>query len=58
MGRVSKNQTANRDELKSPNPFELTTNGNLGRAGYGASNDGVWPYSYNECDVGTLPNQT
>ncbi|GAA5915059.1 uncharacterized protein JCM6883_004228 [Sporobolomyces salmoneus] len=34
------------------------TMGNLGRAGYGASNDGVWPYSYNECDVGTLPNQT
>ncbi|GAA6025255.1 hypothetical protein JCM11491_006154 [Sporobolomyces phaffii] len=34
------------------------TMGNLGRAGYGAANDGVWPYSYNECDVGTLPNQT
>ncbi|GAA5887531.1 hypothetical protein JCM16303_004234 [Sporobolomyces ruberrimus] len=34
------------------------TMGNLGRAGYGGSNDGVWPYSYNECDVGTLPNQT
>lgn len=32
--------------------------GNLGRAGYGASLDGVWPYSYDSCDVGTLPNQT
>ncbi|KIO31234.1 glycoside hydrolase family 16 protein [Tulasnella calospora MUT 4182] len=34
------------------------TMGNLGRAGYGASLDGMWPYSYDECDVGTLPNQT
>lgn len=32
--------------------------GNLGRAGYGASVDGMWPYSYDTCDVGTLPNQT
>lgn len=32
--------------------------GNLGRAGYGASLDGMWPYSYDACDVGTLPNQT
>ncbi|ELU38867.1 glycoside hydrolase family 16 protein [Rhizoctonia solani AG-1 IA] len=43
--------------------------GNLGRAGYGASLDGTWPYSYvrllfsnfpkrDTCDVGTLPNQT
>ncbi|KAJ7923654.1 glycoside hydrolase family 16 protein [Mycena leptocephala] len=32
--------------------------GNLGRAGYGASLDGMWPYSYDTCDVGTLPNQT
>ncbi|KAJ7511127.1 glycoside hydrolase family 16 protein [Mycena galericulata] len=32
--------------------------GNLGRAGYGASLDGMWPYSYDSCDVGTLPNQT
>ncbi|KAJ7932167.1 beta-glucan synthesis-associated protein [Mycena leptocephala] len=31
--------------------------GNLGRAGYGASLDGMWPYSYDTCDVGTLPNQ-
>ncbi|KAF8958578.1 beta-glucan synthesis-associated protein-domain-containing protein [Flammula alnicola] len=32
--------------------------GNLGRAGYGASLDGMWPFSYDSCDVGTLPNQT
>ncbi|KAL1677314.1 glycoside hydrolase family 16 protein [Schizophyllum commune] len=32
--------------------------GNLGRAGYGASLDGMWPYTYDSCDVGTLPNQT
>ncbi|THU79964.1 beta-glucan synthesis-associated [Dendrothele bispora CBS 962.96] len=34
------------------------TMGNLGRAGYGASLEGMWPYSYDSCDVGTLPNQT
>lgn len=47
--------------------------GNLGRAGFGASLDGLvghlsrfcpalipaqWPYSYDSCDVGTLQNQT
>ncbi|KAK0226391.1 glycoside hydrolase family 16 protein [Armillaria fumosa] len=32
--------------------------GNLGRAGYGASLDGLWPYTYDSCDVGTAPNQT
>ncbi|KZP15520.1 glycoside hydrolase family 16 protein [Athelia psychrophila] len=32
--------------------------GNLGRAGYGATLDGMWPYSYDACDVGTTPNQT
>ncbi|XP_006461090.1 hypothetical protein AGABI2DRAFT_204568 [Agaricus bisporus var. bisporus H97] len=32
--------------------------GNLGRAGYGASLEGTWPYSYDTCDVGTAPNQT
>jgi hypothetical protein len=32
--------------------------GNLGRAGYGGTLDGMWPYSYDSCDVGTLPNQT
>jgi beta-glucanase (GH16 family) len=34
------------------------TMGNLGRAGYGGSLEGTWPYSYDECDVGTLLNQT
>ncbi|KDQ20783.1 glycoside hydrolase family 16 protein [Botryobasidium botryosum FD-172 SS1] len=34
------------------------TMGNLGRAGYGATNEGMWPYSYDSCDVGTFPNQT
>lgn len=35
--------------------------GNLGRAGYGATTEGTWPYSYDTCeegDVGTFPNQT
>ncbi|GAA5900699.1 hypothetical protein JCM6882_000943 [Rhodosporidiobolus microsporus] len=31
---------------------------NLGRAGHGGSLDGTWPYVYDTCDVGTLPNQT
>ncbi|CCA69988.1 related to KRE6-beta-1,6-glucan synthetase [Serendipita indica DSM 11827] len=34
------------------------TMGNLGRAGYGATTEGMWPYSYEACDVGTLANQT
>ncbi|KAJ7762856.1 beta-glucan synthesis-associated protein [Mycena maculata] len=34
------------------------TMGNLGRAGYGASLDGMWPYVYDSCDVGTVANQT
>ncbi|CAD6922622.1 unnamed protein product [Tilletia caries] len=34
------------------------TMGNLGRAGYGATNEGMWPYNYDTCDVGTMPNQT
>ncbi|KAF8555182.1 glycoside hydrolase family 16 protein [Imleria badia] len=34
------------------------TMGNLGRAGFGASLEGLWPYSYDSCDVGTLSNQT
>ncbi|KAH7097756.1 concanavalin A-like lectin/glucanase [Auriculariales sp. MPI-PUGE-AT-0066] len=36
----------------------LWTLGNLGRAGYGATNDGMWPYSYDSCDVGIMPNQS
>ncbi|ORY91682.1 beta-glucan synthesis-associated protein-domain-containing protein [Leucosporidium creatinivorum] len=34
------------------------TMSNLGRAGHGGSLDGTWPYTYDECDVGTLMNQT
>jgi len=34
------------------------TMGNLGRAGYGATTDGMWPYTYAACDLGTYPNQT
>jgi hypothetical protein len=34
------------------------TMGNLGRAAYGGTLDGMWPYSYDSCDVGTLKNQT
>ncbi|KAK0225400.1 glycoside hydrolase family 16 protein [Armillaria fumosa] len=34
------------------------TMGNLGRPAYGATTDGMWPYSYDACDVGTFPNQT
>ncbi|KAH9937930.1 beta-glucan synthesis-associated [Amylocystis lapponica] len=34
------------------------TMGNLARAGYPATTDGMWPYSYDACDVGTFPNQT
>ncbi|KAJ3748732.1 beta-glucan synthesis-associated [Lentinula detonsa] len=34
------------------------TMGNLGRAGYGATLEGTWPYTYDSCDVGTVQNQT
>ncbi|GAA5855464.1 hypothetical protein JCM5353_002319 [Sporobolomyces roseus] len=33
------------------------TMGNLGRAGYGATTHGTWPYSYSSCDSGTLDGQ-
>ncbi|KAL3474374.1 putative beta-1,6 glucan synthetase [Aspergillus californicus] len=33
--------------------------GNLGRPGYAASTEGMWPYSYyDECDAGITPNQS
>ncbi|CBQ70856.1 related to KRE6-glucan synthase subunit [Sporisorium reilianum SRZ2] len=32
--------------------------GNLGRPGYLATTEGTWPYSYQACDTGILPNQT
>ncbi|KIM38469.1 glycoside hydrolase family 16 protein [Hebeloma cylindrosporum] len=34
------------------------TMGNLARPGYAATTDGMWPYTYDSCDVGTYPNQT
>ncbi|EIM92127.1 beta-glucan synthesis-associated [Stereum hirsutum FP-91666 SS1] len=34
------------------------TMGNLGRAGFGASLEGMWPYTYDSCDVGTVANQS
>ncbi|GJE87669.1 glycoside hydrolase family 16 protein [Phanerochaete sordida] len=34
------------------------TMGNLGRAGYGASLEGMWPYTYDSCDIGTVANQS
>ncbi len=34
------------------------TMGNLGRANYGATTQGTWPYAYSTCDRGTLRNQT
>lgn len=32
--------------------------GNLGRPGYKATTDGVWPYTYSSCDIGITPNQS
>jgi beta-glucanase (GH16 family) len=33
--------------------------GNLGRPGYPATTDGMWPYSYDDiCDAGITPNQS
>ena len=33
--------------------------GNLGRAGYAATTDGMWPYTYwDHCDSGISPNQS
>ncbi|KAH6901573.1 beta-glucan synthesis-associated protein-domain-containing protein [Coprinopsis sp. MPI-PUGE-AT-0042] len=34
------------------------TMGNLARPGYPASTEGMWPYTYDTCDLGTFPNQT
>ncbi|KAI1796200.1 beta-glucan synthesis-associated [Ganoderma leucocontextum] len=36
----------------------IWTMGNLGRAGYGATLEGMWPYTYDTCDIGTVSNQT
>ncbi|EPE31067.1 Concanavalin A-like lectins/glucanase [Glarea lozoyensis ATCC 20868] len=32
--------------------------GNLGRPGFKATTEGVWPYTYNGCDSGITPNQS
>ena len=34
------------------------TMGNLGRPGYMATTEGVWPYTYDSCDIGITPNQS
>lgn len=34
------------------------TMGNLARPGYASTTSGMWPYTYDTCDVGTFPNQT
>ncbi|KIK48459.1 glycoside hydrolase family 16 protein [Suillus luteus UH-Slu-Lm8-n1] len=44
--------------LPGTNDVSVWSMGNLGRVGYGASLEGMWPYSYDACDVGTAPNQT
>ncbi|KAF8560220.1 glycoside hydrolase family 16 protein [Imleria badia] len=44
--------------LPGANDVVVWTMGNLGRVGYGATLEGLWPYSYDACDVGTVPNQT
>ncbi|KAE9400307.1 glycoside hydrolase family 16 protein [Gymnopus androsaceus JB14] len=36
----------------------IWTLGNLGRVGYGATFEGMWPYSYDACDVGAVANQS
>ncbi|EDK44595.1 beta-glucan synthesis-associated protein KRE6 [Lodderomyces elongisporus NRRL YB-4239] len=36
----------------------LWSMGNLGRPGYLATTEGVWPYTYNSCDAGITPNQS
>ncbi|KAI5948979.1 SKN1 [Candida theae] len=36
----------------------LWSMGNLGRPGYLATTEGVWPYTYDSCDVGITPNQS
>lgn len=36
----------------------LWTMGNLGRPGYTASTEGLWPYTYDSCDAGITANQS
>ncbi|KAJ3516407.1 hypothetical protein NLJ89_g1151 [Agrocybe chaxingu] len=44
--------------IQTWNKFCFTGGLIVGRAGYGATLEGTWPYTYDACDVGTLPNQT
>ena len=37
---------------------DIFTDDIQGRAGYGATTEGMWPYTYDTCDLGTFPNQT
>ncbi|CAX41430.1 beta-glucan synthase, putative [Candida dubliniensis CD36] len=53
-------------EIKAKLPYEIKNGlwpaiwslGNLARPGFLATTDGIWPYTYNECDFGILPNQS
>ena len=53
-------------EIKAKLPYEIKNGlwpaiwslGNLARPGFLATTDGIWPYTYNECDLGILPNQS
>ncbi|KAF2233596.1 glycoside hydrolase family 16 protein [Viridothelium virens] len=49
--------------LPGPGGFQglwpgVWTMGNLGRPGYLATTDGMWPYTYDSCDAGITPNQS
>ncbi|CAA7269992.1 unnamed protein product [Cyclocybe aegerita] len=45
-------------QLPGSNDIRWVFENPYGRAGYGATLEGTWPYTYEACDVGTLPNQT
>lgn len=55
-----------RVEIKAKLPFDIKHGlwpaawslGNLARPGFLATTDGTWPYTYDECDSGILPNQS
>ncbi|TFY82614.1 hypothetical protein EWM64_g1400 [Hericium alpestre] len=55
-----------RSRLACPGAPKLQVSGQVlgrwetlsGRAGYGATTEGTWPYSYDACDLGAFPNQT
>ncbi|KAJ3550477.1 hypothetical protein NMY22_g455 [Coprinellus aureogranulatus] len=51
-------QVGSQDEATSEDSGQRPSLPEEGRAGYGATLDGLWPYSYDSCDIGTLPNQT